>query len=188
MDMTIRKATIDDADIIAQIVAMAIGDVETLENYCGKNYIEVLKEIARLKESQYSYNNAFIAEIDDIAVGAVIGYDGSLLNCLRKHTLSVINKYNPDFSINEDETQAGEYYLDSLGVLPEYRGLGIGKELVLALLDYAFKEHHSCVGLLVDYENPKAEKLYQSLGFERINTNLFLGHRMWHLQKKKLSK
>lgn len=185
MDLKIRKATIYDAEIIAQIVAMAIGDVETLENYCGKNYIEVLKEISRQNESQYSYNNAFIAEINGIPAGAVIGYDGSLLNYLRKHTLSVINKYYPNFTINDDETQEGEYYLDSLGVLPEYRGLGIGKELLLAFQDYVFKEHHSCVGLLVDYENSKAEKLYLSLGFERINTRLFLGHKMWHLIKTK---
>lgn len=187
MDITIRKATIDDADVIAQIVAMAIGDIETLENYGGKNYIEAFKEIARLGDSQYSYKNALIAEVGNVAVGAAVGYDGGLLHSLREKTLSVINKYNPNFSINEDETQKGEYYLDSLGVFPEYRGLGIGKGLLLALQDYAFREHHSCVGLLVDYENPKAEKLYLSLGFERMSTKGFLGHKMWHLQKKKIS-
>ena len=35
--------------------------------------------------------------------------------------------------------------------------------------------------LLVDFENPAAERLYKSVGFERVNVKDFLGHKMWHL-------
>jgi hypothetical protein len=31
-------------------------------------------------------------------------------------------------------------------------------------------------------DNPRAEALYQSIGFKRINPTTFLGHKMWHLQ------
>ena len=82
----------------------------------------------------------------------------------------------------EDETHPGEYYLDSLGVLPEYRRLGIGGRLLTALRDKAFAEGHERAGLLVDVENPGAEHLYHTLGFERVETRSLFGHRQWHLQ------
>ena len=34
---------------------------------------------------------------------------------------------------------------------------------------------------MVDFENPDAERLYQSVGFERADVKDFLGHKMWHL-------
>ena len=83
-----------------------------------------------------------------------------------------------------DETGRGEYYLDSIGVLPEFRGLGVGRALVEAFCNKVFAEGHERVGLMVDYDNPQAEKLYISLGFERVGTRLLFKHNMWHLQRK----
>ena len=182
MDITIRIAKIDDANIIAQAIAMAIGDTRALESYCGPDYIAVLEEIARLEDSQYSYNNALVAEVNGQVVGAVVAYDGAQLHPLRQKTLSVIHKYNPNFIMADDETQPGEYYLDALAVLPEYRRLGIGKMLLRALQDHVAKGNHPCIGLLVDYDNPHAERLYQSVGFRRVGTKMFIGHKMWHMQ------
>lgn len=181
MNIQIRKATKEDATLIAQVVAMAIGD-ESATDYCGKDYLNVLEEIVRMEDTQYSYRNAIIAECDGSPAGALVGYDGGMLQPLRKQTLAVIHRYNPGLVMAEDETQAGEFYMDSLGVLPEFRGLGIGKALLLAMREKAFAEGHERVGLLVDFENPKAERLYLSIGFERVDTKVFLGHRMWHLQ------
>ena len=161
---------------------MAIGDASTMEHYCGENYIEVLEEIARRDDTQYSYRNALVAEVNGQAVGAIIAYDGALLYPLREKTLSVIHKYNPEFRFTDDETQAGEYYLDSIGILPDYRGMGIGRTLLLALREHVEKANHSCIGLLVDYDNAHAERLYQSVGFKRVGTKLFIGHDMWHMQ------
>jgi hypothetical protein len=45
----------------------------------------------------------------------------------------------------------------------------------------AFDEYNKDLGLLVDFENPDAERLYKSVGFERADVKDFLGHKMWHL-------
>ena len=84
-----------------------------------------------------------------------------------------------------DETEAGEYYLDSIAVLPEFRGQGVASALINAFCDKAFAQGHNRVGLIVDFDNPNAEKLYTSLGFERVGTRIFFGHKMWHLQRKR---
>lgn len=181
-NIEIRRATEKDAPVIAQAVAMAIGH-ESSVNYCGENYLEVLTEVAQLTGTQYSYANSLVASVDGEPAGALCGYDGAALDELRAGTLAVVNKYNPLVGPIDDETQPGEFYLDSIGVLPQYRGLGIGSMLINAMTEIARNEGHRFVGLIVDFDNPKAEELYSRLGFRRAGTRIFFGHRMWHLQK-----
>lgn len=181
-DITIRPATEADAALIAQVVAMAIGDEEGVRHYCGEQYLDVLADIASQSDTQYSWQQTLVAEVDGEAVGAVVGYDGGELSRLRDGTYGVIRKTIAEAQPIIDETEAGEYYLDSVGVLPHFQGRGIGRALVNALCTKAFAEGHQRVGLIVDRENPRAESLYASLGFRRVGTKLFFGHKMWHLQ------
>ena len=179
-ELNIRKATVNDAHLIAKVVAMAIGE-EGSKHYCGDNHQSVLEEIARLENSQYSYKNTIVAEVDGMPAGAAVAYDGADLYKLRDVTLKRIFDRTGMMHNIEDETDAAEVYLDSVAVLPQYRGLGIGKQLLLALKEIASKEYGKPLGLLVDFENPDAERLYKSVGFERMNVKDFLGHKMWHL-------
>ena len=75
----VRKAVREDAAVIAEAVAMAIGDERALRNYCGEEYMAVLTEIARHEATQYSWQYALIAEVDGAAAGAIVGYDGAML-------------------------------------------------------------------------------------------------------------
>ena len=187
MDATkiiVRVATQEDAALIAKAVAMAIGDEEALRDYCGDDYLAVLSEVARREDTQYSWRYALIAMVDGVEAGAIVGYNGAQLQELRNGTFAVLRKLIGRTPTIADETEAGEYYLDSVAVLPEYRGVGVGQALISALCDKAFADGHERVGLIVDFDNPQAEKLYTALGFERVGTRLFFGHKMWHLQKK----
>ena len=184
-DIIVRKARVEDAEIIARAVEMAIDNEEAVRDYCGDDYLAVLQEIARRKATQYSWTQALVAEVDGVAAGAVVGYDGAQLAKLREGTFEVLMECIGRIPRIDDETEAGEYYLDSVGVLPQYRGMGVGRVLVEAFCCKAFGEGHSCVGLIVDMENPKAEELYRMLGFEQIGVKPFFGHQMRHLQIKK---
>lgn len=184
MSITIRRAEKSDADLIAYVVAAAIGE-EAVQNYCGEQYLAVLKEIVETPQTQYSYQFALVAELDGVKVGGIVGYDGGLLYPLREKTLEIIHRYNPGLRVHSDETESGEFYLDSIGVLPEYRGCGVGGALIQAMCECAFNAGHSLVGLIVDVHNPRAEKLYQSQGFVRCGKREFFAHEMWHLQKRK---
>ena len=182
-NIIVREARREDAATIAQAVAMAIGDEVALRAYCGDDYIAVLIEMAAREATQYSWQNGLIAEVDGIVAGAVVGYDGGRLGVLREGTFDVLRELVGRTPTIVDETEVGEYYLDSVAVLPEFRGLGVGRELVAAFCEKAFAEGHERVGLIVDFDNPQAEKLYTSLGFRRINTRPFFTHQMWHLQR-----
>ena len=86
-----------------------------------------------------------------------------------------------DHSCLDDETEAGELYLDSLAVLPEYRRQGIAKALLLATKEKANQYGLPYVGLLVDKDNPDGEALYSSVGFRYVGDNRWGGHSMKHM-------
>ena len=174
--ITVRRATREDAPLIAEAVAMAVGYDTTHPLY------PVFLALAEREATQYSYRNTLVGEVNGEVAGALVGYDGALLQKLREPIYPLLEQHLGSIPHIEDETEAGEFYLDSLGILPQYRGLGVGSALITAYVDRAFAEGHARVGLIVDYDNPKAEKLYTSLGFSRVGTKMFLGHQMWHLQ------
>lgn len=176
-EIQIRKAEKSDAVLIATVVVMAIDG--TPEQH---PFYPIFLELASREVAQYSYRNALVAEVNGVAVGAIVGYDGARLHELRQPIYPLIKQHLGKEIEIEEECSAGEFYLDSVAVLPGYRSMGIGRQLLEKMRDKAFGEGHSRVGLLVDMENPRAEKLYRSLGFERVNSTTFLGHPMWHLQ------
>lgn len=179
----IRPARMQDAPAIAVAVAMAIGDEQTLRGYCGDDYLSVLTAIAQREGTQYSWQHAIVAQCDDKVVGAVVGYDGALLEQLREGTFAVLRQLISRTPKLANETEAGEYYLDSIAVMPEYQGVGIGSALIDAFCKRALAQGHKQVGLIVDFDNPTAERLYTSQGFKRIGKRLFFEHKMWHLQR-----
>lgn len=178
-NIKIRPAVVGDAPFVGRVVLMALHYDET------HPLAPIFAELAVRELSQYSYRNALVAEVDGCVVGAIIGYDGARLEELRKPLYELLLEKQGYVPTIEDETSAGEFYLDSLAVLPEWRGRGVGRALITAARDRAFAVGHKRVGLIVDFENPRAESLYNSLGFGRVNATRFLGHDMWHMQVNK---
>ena len=80
-----------------------------------------------------------------------------------------------EFPGMEDEAVAGEYYLDCLAVMPEYRGRGIGRKLLEQGIENG-KVLNLDVTLAVDPINDRAKKLYQSLGFKPSGILFIFGH------------
>lgn len=175
--IVVRQAQKEDAALIAEVVCMAVGYDTSHPLYT------VFKILAASDKTQYSYRNALVADVGGAVAGAIVGYDGARLKELREPIFPLLEEHLGSVPEIEDETEAGEYYLDSLGVLPAYRGLGVGRALLDAASRGAFAEGHSRVGLIVDVDNPRAEQLYTALGFVRVGQKCFLGHDMWHLQR-----
>ena len=118
----------------------------------------------------------------DRVVGISVSYDGGLLHELRRAFIEAAKEHiGKDHTGMDDETQAGELYLDSLAVLPEYRRQGIAQRLLLTTKERASRMGLPCVGLLVDKDNPVGEALYASVGFQYVNDNQWGGHPMKHL-------
>ena len=182
----IQEATKNQAAEIANLIMMAMTD-ECCLYFCGEgcgldDFRKMMISLVEADVSQYSYKNTFVAIVSGKVVGISVCYDGGRLRKLRRAFITAAKKYiGKDHSGMDDETQAGELYLDSLAVLPEYRRMGIAKRLVSATKKRAERTHLPCVGLLVDKDNPEGEAFYTSIGFRYVNDNQWGGHPMKHL-------
>lgn len=182
--MEIRKATKSDSKEIADLLLLAMEDI--VYEFIGERSPEkasvFMNYLVALENNQYSYQNCWVIEENSQLIGAVVVYDGADLHELRKPVAKYVTEtYKQSFS-PEDETQKGEFYIDSFGVLPSQQGRGIGSELLQFLIDEFVTKNEQKLGLLVDKENPGAKKLYLKLGFEVVGEKMLVGKQMEHLQ------
>ncbi len=182
----IRPATIDMAPDIAKLIMIAMTD-DCCLHFCGdgfglNDFRRMMTMLVTGPNTQYSYKNTLVAVNNNQVVGIAVSYDGGQLHQLRKafieHAITYIGK---DHSDMDDETQAGELYLDSLAVLPDYRRMGIARRLISATKSRADELGLPCVGLLVDQGNPAGEALYKATGFHYVGDSVWGGHPMRHL-------
>lgn len=85
----------------------------------------------------------------------------------RIQLLTKINdKYVGMVSVGIHEDKCGIF---GVTIMPEYRGKGLGKELVKLALNYLIKRKHDNIWLDVDSKNDIAFNLYKSIGFNVQN-------------------
>ena len=178
----IRNATPCDALAVAPLMFQAMEEI--VYKMIGKAHkeeaIALLAQLFAQKGNPYSYENAWVYEEAGSVIGSVIAYDGAQLHALRAPVLALIrSSYGIDIVL-EDETAAGELYIDTLSVLPTAQGRGIGSQLVRHLCEVSSQP----LGLLVDVNNPEAERLYSRLGFEYLNHQELAGGVYKHLTLK----
>ncbi len=164
----LRDATSDDASFITRVVLAGIDmlDIDAKLPDEQRAIYEHLMNICRMDDTLYSYLNTRIVEVDGNRVGALVAYDGARYAALRAKTFGLVQQSSGmDLSRNAMETGPGEFYLDSMAVLSDFRGLGIGKMLMRDRMDYALENGFQKVTLLVDKDKPRLQSYYESEGF-----------------------
>ena len=175
----IRKATPQDADSVAPLMFQAMEDI--VYKLIGKEEaheaVSFLKKLFIQTDNQYSYQNTIVYEEEGQVVGSLVFYDGKNLHKLRRPVLEYAQKYSHSSIAIEDETRQGETYLDTLSVSPHHQGKGIGLKLLQFFIHHTLDNQLPPATLLVDEKNPKAEILYQRVGFRFKNHQDLAGGR-----------
>jgi ribosomal protein S18 acetylase RimI-like enzyme len=178
----IRPATINDATQTAPLFILAMGHIAGIfansDRY--EDAIPFFEKFFKMPDNQYSYLFTQVLEEDGMIIGSITGYDGADLHVLRQPILDQIRKTKPDFT-PDDETEAGEYYLDCINVHSDHQGKGIGKKLIEAFCERAKALGYGRVGLIVDFDNPDAKRFYERMGFSVSGMKPFMGHQYFHM-------
>ncbi|PTL33417.1 zinc ABC transporter permease [Prevotella sp. oral taxon 376] len=188
--MDIENARATQARDIARLIMEAMNH-ECCQYFAGERHTlqdfeDLMTRLVERDDSQYSYRNTLVAVNErQKVIGICVAYDGRDLHRLRKAFVAgALEAFDRDFSDMDDETQEGEFYIDSLAVSEAFRHRSIATQLLKATVEKARKRGAEAVGLLVDQGNPKAEALYQRIGFIYQNDASWGGHPMRHLQIK----
>lgn len=184
----IRPALASDVQWVAPLIFQAMEDIvfKLIGQKNPEQGITFIQKLFVQENNQYSYQNTLVYEADGVCVGSLVSYDGKDLAPLRSPVLELAQQINPAPVSIEDETQSGELYIDTLSVSPNFQGMGIGSELVNFLKSQTSEGQK--IGLLVDSQNPQAEKLYNRLEFVYENSVSLSGGIYKHLVWKNIKK
>ena len=182
----IRAARPKDFKRVAPLIVQAMKDLACTFANTDKveNSLPLFEHFFQKTANQYSFEHTLVFVEGGEIMGSITFYDGQLLTTYRKPFLEYIaEEYNVNNLIIEDETVPEEVYIDTGSVSQEYQGKGIGKKLIAAAIAQSKAENHKKIGLLVDFKNPNAKKLYSALGFESVGKKQ-LGNNVYeHLQR-----
>ena len=170
MKIEIRDARIEDVEIVAWTVLTAL-DLETDDM---DRFIKTCTD----ESTMYSWKNAIIAFVDGKAAGCLIAYEGRRYMEMRDRTWHALwDNIDLDYLKKvEQETQEGDYYLDSMAILPKYRGYNIGKLLLERGINKSKELGCETTSLIVSCQKPRLEAYYRSVGFTQFGEMEFFGH------------
>lgn len=181
----IRPARPGDFKAVAPLIVQAMEDLAcTFVNAQDPNLaIPLFEHFFQQKANQYSFEHTLVYEETGNLLGSITFYDGALLPQYRKPFFEYISeKYKVAEVVIEHETTADEVYIDTVSVDTDQQGRGIGRQLLAAAIENAKLSNHKRIGLLVDFNNPGAKKLYSKLGFESVGKKQLGNCKYEHLQ------
>ena len=149
MNLKFRQATRAD---LPEIVRMLADDFlgttrERFANPLPESYVKAFAEI------EVDKNNEFVvAEIDDVVVG----------------TLQIT--FTPSISFQGGKRAT----VESVRVDAQFRGRGIGKELMLWAINRAREENCIAMQLTTNANRPDAHRFYENLGFQGTHLGMKL--------------
>jgi ribosomal protein S18 acetylase RimI-like enzyme len=153
------KAKKSDAAEVVRLISLA--DKDAVLTLSGKDNISDALLEYELNFSRndvyFSYKNIFVARDKETIAGCVLWFSGE-----DESGFSSLTGQRPEM---ENESEPDEIYIDSLAVLPEYRGKGIASLLINQVIAEARRKKIRKVTLLADTSKPYLKKLYQKSGF-----------------------
>ena len=166
MTISIRQATPQDAKKVAPLIYDAIGDIAN--NLTGEqelpNIFASLEQFVTEKTNRHSYLNTFVAVQNEEVLGIVVLYDGKQGDILDRQLEKQLASQNIHVTLDL-EAHDDEYYIDTICVAQQARGLGIGTKLL------QFAEHqgrelgYKKISLNVELEKVDARRLYERTGY-----------------------
>ncbi len=188
MNYKIRQANKDESIQIAPLIYDAIGDIAyrlTGETNV-QNMLTKLQLLVEDEHNRHSYLNTFVAVNDEAnqVLGIVVLYDGKKGDELdRSLEKALFNEYGRTISIDV-EAHHDEYYIDTLCVSSESRGLGIGTALLAFAEEQANSLGYSKLSLNVEVAKEQARALYTRIGFEETEPWTIINEPFIHMVKR----
>ena len=195
----IRNAGPSDAAFIARNIVAAMGydvfspgSLEAVMDFDGRELtlreaMEAFIPICLRDDTLYYWGRTRISTVDGIPTGSLTAYPGADYLTMRDRTWGDWGRsLGVDATVSQEpECFPGEYYLDTLAVLPSWRGqvfehCGVSDRTGHLLMLDAFRQGRGLglkqASLIVDIDHPRVEEYYSGVGFRPAGQMMFFGH------------
>ena len=170
-----RAAKKEDCRAIAELYSISSDGVAdyiwTKLAEDGENIYDVGQRRYENEDSAFSYKNCIIVEKDKKIIGMLVAFpmicDGSVSD---DPVLAPYSRLEADNS----------FYICGVALLPEYRGLGVGTELMQLAEQQAKIRKFNTLSLVVFEENTGALRLYEKLGYKEVQREKIVPHPLIH--------
>lgn len=166
--MLIRAASAADADHLVRFINMAADDLPL--HFWKKSVgptgdpIALGRERAARETGNFSFRNAWLAEVDGEVAACLLGYPAAL-------EPEPIEPDTPPLFVPLLELEAmapGAWYLNVLATYPQHRGKGLGSALLRKAEEVALLAGRGTISLIAEDTHGDALHLYRAKGFTEI--------------------
>jgi ribosomal protein S18 acetylase RimI-like enzyme len=185
INILIRKAKSSDAEAAVPLIIDAIGNIaEQMTGETDSSAVhQELIQLFRREDNRHSYLKTIIAEKADEIMGVMVLYSGLDAIQLDSNLVNWLQKKTGDNIVIPPEARIDEYYIDTVCVNPEFRGLGIGSLLLTQAEEIARDSGFSKVALNVELEKESAIRLYERIGYHKAEPWEIYGGNFHHMLK-----
>jgi ribosomal protein S18 acetylase RimI-like enzyme len=183
--LTFRPATRDDAPFAAPLIySIARRDLDPLFTglAAGLSPVGVVEQFYRAPGGMFSWRNTELALHDGLPAGLITAYSVASRNGsatwlvpaagrLGAKALLLLAWRGVVVARALQHYLPGSWYIAFVGVDPARQSLGIGSSLIERSIQTARASECSCVELDVDVDNPRAQALYERIGFHVQHTD-----------------
>jgi len=184
--MMIRQATPDDVDIYYSLFYTAgFYFFDYIFKDIKRDHRILINALYKANKGFFSYKNVWVAENNHQKLGMINCLPADQLKKLQ-YSLSIPfikffyqNLFQIFFRVQVFDLflpnihKKNGAYVNFLSVKPEFRGSGIGSQLLEFYIQHAKKNQLSCLFLDVSFKNTRAISLYEQFGFKIISTKRY---------------
>ena len=176
--IALRRALASDAPDIGRLILLSAEHF--LPAIFGPGIAKVLDELAARRGSLFGHEHVWIAEQQGMTRGMLLGYPGVIkaaedlrtgLALLRSLKADMIRRIGPLLAMQSaiGRIAKDEYYISNVAVYPDFRGRGIGAQLIGRAVEEAGRAGIRSVVLDVESDNAEARRLYERIGFRKVS-------------------
>ncbi len=173
-----RAATTEDCYELARLFRIASSGVadymwsRLAPKYPGLTPLEIGARRFAKAEGNFSYKNCVVAEQDGAVIGMLFTFP------IEEEQGTDAKPADPILKPYEDLVSPGSLYICALALLPEFRGRGVGTEMLSIARKQAHQRGFDTLSLQVFEQNEGAVRLYERSGFEVAGRALVVPHEL----------
>jgi ribosomal protein S18 acetylase RimI-like enzyme len=181
MEISYRNGRKEDCTVLAKLINIASGGVIKYlfhDLIPGMKPVQMVAHNLSAEDSYYSYKSAIVAEYNQNLIGASLSYSSQFHRITEEMKNFLPEDRLEHFKSFYSSRVEDSLFLNALCVDEQFRGNGIGTQLITLTKKKAKEEGLKALSLMVFLDNIDAQRLYVRCGFKTVESVELKSHEL----------